>query len=185
MMVKKKSEAEYIEVVRYDEEVGDQYLAKVPKISLDACQLCACAGCLSDKCCEHLEYWNSTNGKPARYQIDDLRNEIEQRNKIIKALEQRLQAIGQSCAVFLRRDHVGVLPEDKAFIEVLGAAAEKEVAHWERMVANDDYFCKACKCNLCCDRMMVRLKNNRSIGDFVKVPECCGHKVSSWADLPF
>lgn len=184
-MGKKQTEREMIEVLRYDEEMGDSYTVQVPKVPLTACQLCACAGCLSDKCCEHLEYWKNEHGKPARYQVDDLVEDIKRRDKVIKALEERLEAISQSCSVYLKREHVGVIPEDKAFVEMIRAAAKDDPARMDRIFVDNDYLCSACQCLKCCERMQVVLRNRHKFGEFAKVPECCGHKVSTYTDLPF
>lgn len=181
----KKVKPETIMVTKYDDIMGESYEVEVEKKAVSACELCSCMGCLAKDCCEHLEYWNAEHGKPARYQLEDLVAHIKRLENIISKLEKRDEAVSQAINLALRGNgHMGVIPEDKAFLTVLHAALQQDPAQYERIFAKREYLCVACSCKKCLDVLNHNSRARLNMADFRK-PDCCGHKALLATDLPF
>lgn len=177
-MAKKKEVTATITVRKYDEEMGDSYDVEVKKEPVSNCELCSCAGCLDSRCCEHLAYWDSEHGQPARYQLDRLVHEIKNRDAVIAKLNKHIEYLGAACELALdglEKSHIGPHPA-KAFVHVMKTALEHDVAHTWRMFTKDQYLCEACRCDKCMESLKVVYSNEAKRYGYEKLPECCGHK---------
>jgi hypothetical protein len=185
-MAKKKEVTETITIRKYDEEMGDSYDVEVKKEPVSNCELCSCAGCLDKRCCEHLAYWDTEHGQPARYQLDRLIQEIRNRDTVIAKLDKHIEYVSAACELAidsLEKSHIGPHPA-KAFISVVKSALDYDVARMSRLFAKEPYLCEACRCDKCMASLNVVYSNDSKRYGYEKVPECCGHKHVS-ADLPF
>jgi len=187
-MVKKKAqEVETVEVSMYDDEVGDYYMRKVPKIPVSNCVLCGCAGCLSSKCCEHLEYWGSEHGQPARYQVRTLAERIDRLEDLIAKLERnRADAVAAITAVVAQYDKASYQPQEASVLRTLKAALSEDVSVLGRIFCHKgEHLCAACSCQKCSARTFQAMKNKHNWDSSAPIPECCGHKDYTPNELPF
>lgn len=176
-----------IEVSLYDDEVGDYYQKEVPKVAVSNCALCGCAGCLSDKCCEHLQYWSPEHGQPARYQVRSLSDHIHQLEILISKLEQnRKDSAAAIESVVSKVKKTEYQSPEMSLLRVLQSSLEKDIQRFGRTFCPvDEYLCRACNCQKCNARMMQSLKNTQDRSQFQPAPECCGHKDYTPDELPF
>jgi hypothetical protein len=187
-VVKKKvATEETVEVRMYDEEIGDFYMRSVPKVPVSNCVLCGCAGCLSDKCCEHLEYWGSEHGQPARYQVRTLAERIERLEGLITKLERnRTDAVAAINAVVSQYDKASYQPQEVSVLRTLKAALSEDILTIGRTFCHkNEHLCSACSCQKCSARIFQAMKNKHNWDSFTPVPECCGHKDYTPGELPF
>jgi hypothetical protein len=192
-MTKKKTvvdqtDGEFITVMKYDEMVDDTYPVQVKKEPLSACELCACAGCLSDKCCEHLAYWTSESGKPARYQIDDLVHHIKILEKIIAKLDQQRRVSIRAIDSSLEGDDYSkahnYISKEAALLLTLSSSLKSDPAETDRIFARKTYLCSACSCQKCLEALVKTDREKLGL-EFIPNKQCCGHKSANLSDLPF
>lgn len=186
VMKTKKVKEETVSVEIFDDEMGETYMTKRPKIVQSACELCSCAGCLHENCCEHLEYWNNEHGRPARFQLDALQEEIVRRDKVIAKLDKRFELLAAAFSLAidgLEKTHIGNGPV-KGFLVMAKSALSSNEFSQDRIFIRESYMCSACSCEKCNVRLSVERENRRNF-DIAKVPPCCGHRVSILDNLPF
>lgn len=188
MTTTNETNPEMIEVSLYDDEVGDYYSRMVPKKPVSDCVLCGCAGCLSDTCCEHLEYWRNEHGQPARYQVSTLMSRINNLEKLVKQLEQNRADVANAIQAFIGyKDPSRYKTPEEAILLVLRAALEENISESIRMFCRpNEHLCDACGCKKCAERLLQAVKNKYPASNgYTPLPECCGHKSYLPADLPF
>lgn len=187
MSKKKDKTPELIEISLYDDEVGDYYQKQVPKEPVSNCVLCGCAGCLSNKCCEHLEYWSAEHGQPARYQVRALAERIERLEGLITKLERNRKDTASAIESFLLyREKENYQPQELSFLRVLKSTLSEDISAFGRTFCHkDEHLCSACSCQKCSARIYQALKNKHNWDSFTPLPECCGHKDYTPDELPF
>lgn len=187
MTKKNQTKQETIEVSFYDNEVGDYYIKEMPKKAVSDCVLCGCSGCLSDNCCEHLEYWDNKHGQPARYQVRTLVERINKLEKLIKQLEQNRADVANAINSFIGyKDPSRYKTPEEAILVVLRAALEENISEPIRTFCRqNEHLCDACGCQKCAERLLQGVKNKYPMNGYTPLPECCGHKEYVTADLPF
>jgi hypothetical protein len=187
-MSKKKVKAqETIEVQMYDDYSQEYYAQTVPKAPVSNCVLCGCFGCLSDKCCEHLEYWDGEAGRPARFQVGQLMDRIVRLEELIAKLEQNRKDVAATIRVvtesYSKRPYT---PQEISMLKVLASALNDDIEDRLRVLTRkEDHLCDACSCPKCNERMLVAMRNKHNWDGQKPVPECCGHKEYLPSGLPF
>lgn len=177
---------ELIEVRRYDDIVGDYFNVKVKKEPVSACVLCGCAGCLSDKCCEHLEYWSNECGRPARYQINELMDRIARLEELIEVLDKsRRDAAATMRIVVQAYDNRPYKPEEVSLLNVVSGFLADDITGRRTLFRKGEELCNACGCLKCNERMLTAMRNDRSWEGHKPLPDCCGHKDYQASGLPF
>lgn len=177
---------ELIEVRRYDDIVGDYFNVKVKKEPVSACVLCGCAGCLSDKCCEHLEYWSNESGRPARYQINELMGRIAKLEELIEVLDKSRRDAATALSIAAQAyDKRPFRPEEVSLLNVVSGFLADDIAGRRTLFRKGDELCSACLCLKCNERLRVAMRNERSRGEYNSLPDCCGHSEYKPVDLPF
>lgn len=186
MVAKKTEKKDTVTVRKYDDVVEDFYTVEVPKEPVSACVLCGCAGCLSDKCCEHLVYWSSDSGRPARYQINELMDRIVRLEELISVLDKSRKDAAATLRIvtepFEKRAYT---PEEVAVLKVVSGFLSDDIAGRRALIRKGEELCNACACLKCNERMLTAMRNDRSWEGYKPLPECCGHKDYQPSGLPF
>lgn len=176
---------ELIEVQRYDDVVGDYFNVKVKKEPVSACVLCGCAGCLSDKCCEHLEYWSNASGRPARYQINELMDRIVRLEELIEVLDKSRRDAATAMRIVVQAyDKRPYKPEELSMLNVVSGFLADDIAGRRMLFRKGDELCTACSCTKCTERIWAAHKNEKE-WEHKPLPDCCGHKDYQPSGLPF